>query len=50
MDLTYNSISGINVDPTVYLKEVMTKNGKQQNESQMSVDTKIYLLILISAA
>jgi hypothetical protein len=45
MDLTYNSISGMNVDPTVYLKEVMTKNGKQQNESQMSVDTKIYLLI-----
>jgi hypothetical protein len=45
MDLTYNSISGMNVDPTVYLKEVMTKNGKQQQESQMSVDTKIYLLI-----
>jgi hypothetical protein len=47
MDLTYNSISGMNVDPTVYLKEVMTKNGKQQNESQMSVDTKIYLLITL---
>jgi hypothetical protein len=45
MDLTYNSISGMNVDPTVYLKEVITKNGKQQQESQMSVDTKIYLLI-----
>ena len=37
MDLTYNSISGMNIDPTVYLKEVMTKNG--------NVDTKIYLLI-----
>lgn len=47
MDLTYNSISGMNVDPTVYLKEVMTKNGKQQNESQMNVDTKIYLLITL---
>jgi len=47
MDLTYNSISGMNVDPTVYLKEVMTKNGKQQQESQMSVDTKIYLLITL---
>lgn len=47
MDLTYNSISGMNVDPTVYLKEVMTKNGKQQNESQMSVDTKIYLLVTL---
>jgi hypothetical protein len=47
MDLTYNSISGMNVDPTVYLKEVITKNGKQQNESQMNVDTKIYLLITL---
>ena len=45
MDLTYNSISGMNIDPTVYLKEVITNNGKQQKESQMSVDTKIYLLI-----
>jgi len=24
MDLTYNSISGINTDPTVYLKEIIT--------------------------
>jgi hypothetical protein len=47
MDLTYNSISGMNVDPTVYLKEVITKNGKQQNESQINVDTKIYLLITL---
>ena len=47
MDLTYNSISGMNVDPTVYLKEVVTKNGRQQNESQMNVDTKIYLLITL---
>ena len=47
MDLTYNSISGMNVDPTVYLKEVVIKNGKQQNESQMNVDTKIYLLITL---
>ena len=47
MDLTYNSISGMNVDPTVYLKEVVIKNGKQQNERQMNVDTKIYLLITL---
>ena len=42
MDLTYNSISGMNVDPTVYLKEVITKNGKK--DSQLNADTKIYLL------
>jgi hypothetical protein len=42
MDLTYNSISGMNVDPTVYLKEVITKNGKK--DSQFNADVKIYLL------
>ena len=45
MDLTYNSISGMNVDPTVYLKEVITKNGKQ--DSQLNADTKVYLLIAL---
>lgn len=29
MDLTYNSISGINTDPTVYLKEFVTKMEKK---------------------
>jgi hypothetical protein len=43
MDLNYNSISGMNVDPTVYLKEIITKNGKQ--DSQLKADTKVYLLI-----
>ena len=45
MDLTYNSISGMNVDPTVYLKEVITKDGKQ--DSELRADTKIYLLITL---
>lgn len=45
MDLTYNSISGINTDPTVYLKEFITKNGKQDN--QMTADTRIYMLIIL---
>ena len=45
MDLTYNSISGMNVDPTVYLKEIATKNGKQ--DSELRADTKIYLLIIL---
>ena len=45
MDLTYNSISGMNVDPTVYLKEIITKNGKQ--DSQLNADTKVYLLIAL---
>ena len=45
MDLTYNSISGINTDPTVYLKEFITKNGKQDN--QMTADTRIYMLIVL---
>jgi len=45
MDLTYNSISGINTDPTVYLKEFITKNGKQDN--QMAADTKIFMLIAL---
>lgn len=45
MDLTYNSISGINTDPTVYLKEIITKNGKQ--DSQLNADTKVYLLIAL---
>jgi len=44
MDLTYNSISGINTDPTVYLKEIITRDGKQQQDSQLNADTKIYLL------
>jgi hypothetical protein len=43
MDLNYNSISGMNVDPTIFLKEIVTKNGKQ--DSQLKADTKIYLLI-----
>lgn len=45
MDLTYNSISGMNVDPTVYLKEVTTKNGKQ--ESELQAETKVYLIITL---
>jgi hypothetical protein len=45
MDLSYNSISGINTDPTVYLKEIITKNGKQ--DSQFNADTKIYLLVAL---
>ena len=45
MDLTYNSISGINTDPTVLLKEFITKNGKQDN--QMTADTRIYMLIAL---
>lgn len=45
MDLTYNSISGMNVDPTVYLKEVTAKNGKQYSE--LRADTKVYLLITL---
>ena len=45
MDLTYNSISGINTDPTVYLKEFITKNGKQDN--QLIADTKIFMLIAL---
>ena len=45
MDLSYNSISGINTDPTVYLKEIITKNGKQ--DSQLNADTKIYLLVAL---
>jgi hypothetical protein len=45
MDLTYNSISGINTDPTVLLKEFVTKNGKQDN--QMTADTRIYMLIAL---
>ena len=45
MDLTYNSISGINTDPTVLLKEFITKNGKQDN--QMTADTRIYMLITL---
>ena len=45
MDLTYNSISGINTDPTVYLKEFITKNGKPDN--QMSADTRIFMLIAL---
>jgi hypothetical protein len=32
----------MNVDPTVYLKEVITKNGKK--DSQFNADVKIYLL------
>jgi hypothetical protein len=47
MDLSYNSISGINTDPTVYLKEIITKNGKQ--DSQFNADTKIYLLVALVA-
>ena len=47
MDLTYNSISGMNVDPTVYLKEIITKKGKQ--DSQLNADTKVYLLIALVA-
>ena len=46
MDLTYNSISGMNIDPTVYLKEVVTSsNGKK--ETQLNADTKVYLLITL---
>jgi Extracellular link domain. len=45
MDLTYNSISGINTDPTVYLKEFITKNGKPDN--QMTADTRIFMLIAL---
>ena len=45
MDLTYNSITGMNVDPTVYLKEIVTSNGKQ--DSQLNADTKVYLLITL---
>ena len=45
MDLTYNSISGMNVDPTVYLKEIITKNGKK--DSQLNADIKIYLLVAL---
>ena len=45
MDLTYNSISGINTDPTVYLKEFITKNGKQ--DVQMTADTRVYMLIVL---
>jgi hypothetical protein len=45
MDLTYNSISGINTDPTVYLKEFVTKNGKE--DPQMTADTRIYMLIAL---
>jgi hypothetical protein len=45
MDLTYNSISGINTDPTVYLKEFITKNGKQDN--QMTADSRIIMLIAL---
>ena len=45
MDLTYNSISGINSDPTVYLKEFITKYGKQDN--QLTADTKIFMLIAL---
>jgi hypothetical protein len=45
MDLSYNSISGINTDPTVYLKEIITKNGRQ--DSQLNADTKVYLLIAL---
>ena len=47
MYLSYNSISGINTDPTVYLKEIITKNGKQ--DSQFNADTKIYLLVALVA-
>jgi hypothetical protein len=45
MDLTYNSISGINTDPTIYLKEFVTKNGKE--DVQMTADTRIYMLIAL---
>jgi hypothetical protein len=45
MDLTYNSISGINTDPTVYLKEFITKNGKP--DTQMAADTRIFMLIAL---
>ena len=45
MDLTYNSISGMNVDPTVYLKEIITKNRKQ--DSRLNADIKVYLLIAL---
>lgn len=45
MDLTYNSISGINTDPTVYLKEFVTKNGKE--DPQITADTRIYMLIAL---
>ena len=45
MDLTYNSISGINSDPTGYLKEFVTKNGKE--DPQMTADTRIYMLIAL---
>jgi hypothetical protein len=45
MDLTYNSIGGINTDPTVYLKEILTKNGKQDN--QLTADTRIFMLIAL---
>ena len=47
MDLTYNSISGMNIDPTVYLKDVITKNGRQEQDSELRADTKIYLLITL---
>jgi len=43
MDLTYNSISGINTDPTVYLKKFITTNGKE--DVQITADTRIYMLI-----
>ena len=47
MDLNYNSISGMNVDPTVYLREIVTKNGKRSQDSELRADTKIYLLITL---
>lgn len=47
MDLTYNSISGMNIDPTVYLKDVITKNGRQEQDNELRADTKIYLLITL---
>jgi hypothetical protein len=45
MDLTYNSISGINTDPTIYLKEFITKNGKE--DPQLAADTRVYMLITL---
>jgi hypothetical protein len=45
MDLTYNSISGINTDPTIYLKEFITKNGKE--DPQTAADTRVYMLITL---
>lgn len=44
MDFNYDSISGINTDPTVIIKDFITKDGKP--DKQTSADTRIIILIV----